>query len=135
MGHLHSASGCPCCEDMGITVRPQLSSQQAAPQQAADRVSTAGLDHIYEEHVEVTVLQEEPGIQPESQSVKELGHLTSLIRQQAQSLMEQAGKLESANYRIGYLEAQVTHKDEELRLLCDRRQSGWARSFSRWFFQ
>ena len=133
MGHLHSASGCLCCEGMGISVNPQELLRQTGRQQVQERLSTQGLDHIYSEHVEVTI-EAEVAREP-AQPVQDLGDLSSLVRQQAERLMDQGHRLEAATYRIGYLEAQLHQKDQELKLLTVSRQGKWFRSFTSWFLR
>ncbi len=132
MGHVHSASGCPCCEDMGVSFKFKPEIAQPATHQAQDRISTAGLDHLYDDPVEVTV---EPEVTSVQQPPAEFAALSQLVFQQAQTLLEQSGRLEAATYRIGYLEAQLLQKDEELKLLTDGRRGGWLGSFTRWFLR
>ena len=131
MGHLHSSSGCPCCEDMGVSFG-RIESMAASRRQVTEqRVTTDGLEHIYDQQVEITV-EPEPAAPQSNQELKELA---SIVRGQANMILEQARSLESASYRIGYLEAQLAQKDEELKLLTDGRQSTWLRSFTSWFLK
>lgn len=70
----------------------------------------------------------EPGSEISSrQSSGELDKLLELVQTQAQ-------KLEAANYRIGYLEAQTQTYKEQIKLLTDsQHKPGWWVRFCSWF--
>lgn len=71
----------------------------------------------------------EPGSEtvPNRQASGELDKLLGLVQAQAQ-------KLEAANYRIGYLEAQTQTYKEQIKLLTDsQHKSGWWVRFCSWF--
>lgn len=65
--------------------------------------------------------------EPDRNQTSELERLLTVIQKQAE-------KLEAANYRIGYLEAQTVNYQEQVKLLTDsrRKRSGWSR-FWGWF--
>ena len=49
-------------------------------------------------------------------------------------LAEKDKKLEAATYRVGYLEAQLAAKDDQIKLLTDSQQKpGWWQRFYTWF--
>jgi len=60
---------------------------------------------------------------------------SNLIAELQAKLDERDNKLEGANYRIGYLEGQLTVKDEQIKLLADHQNQGTAwQKFLKWFF-
>ncbi len=64
----------------------------------------------------------------------ELDKLLEIIQVQGQNLQEANKKLESANYRIGYLEAQTQNYQEQVKLLTDSQHTpGWWHRFCSWF--
>lgn len=73
---------------------------------------------LEEEEVEV--------VQGEKRAERELEKLLSVIQ-------EQAAKLEAANYRIGYLEAQTEGFREQVKLLTDRKRKSWWATCWSWF--
>jgi hypothetical protein len=118
MGHLHTSSGCACCEGMGSAyTRPIFERDRPAQKEA--RVDTLGMEHLYEavEVVETAVVAQEV-VEPVS------GGFAELVK-------EQAAKLESASYRIGYLEAQLQSKEEQIKLLTTSKKKTWWQ----WFIQ
>lgn len=64
-----------------------------------------------------------------------LDRLVSIIESQSQMLKDASTKLESANYRIGYLEAQTQNYQEKIKLLTDsqHKEPGWWQRFCTWF--
>ncbi len=64
-----------------------------------------------------------------------MDRLLSIIESQNQMLKDASTKLESANYRIGYLEAQTQNYQEEIKLLTDsqHKERGWWQTFCMWF--
>lgn len=64
----------------------------------------------------------------------QLEKLLDVIKAQSDKLEDAHRKLESANYRIGYLESQTQTYQEQVKLLTDsQRRSGWWSRFSSWF--
>jgi hypothetical protein len=64
----------------------------------------------------------------------ELDKLIEIIQVQGQKLEDANKKLESANYRIGYLEAQTQNYQEQIKLLTDsQHKAGWWSRFCCWF--
>ncbi|MBX9723288.1 MAG: helix-turn-helix domain-containing protein [Candidatus Obscuribacterales bacterium] len=63
----------------------------------------------------------------------ELDKLIEIIQLQSQKLEDANKRLESANYRIGYLEAQTSNYQEQVKLLTDSQHKGWWNRFCSWF--
>jgi hypothetical protein len=128
MGHFHVSGSCACCEGMGTAYRPPIFERdRPAAEPKSARVDTVGMEALYES-VDVSVV-ETSVVSPQSvattSGVTDLTGLSSLVHDQATKLMEQAEKLESASYRIGYLESQLQAREEQIKLLTVSKKSWW----------
>jgi hypothetical protein len=128
MSHLHTSSGCACCEGMGSAYRPPI-FERDKPEHKAARVDTSGMEALYES-IDVSVV-ETSVVSPQqmvatASDTKDLNDLSSLVREQANKLLEQSEKLESASYRIGYLESQLQAREEQIKLLTVSKRSWWS---------
>ncbi len=129
MGHTHGSLNCPDCSSMGI--RPRIETRQSGSTKPKydDRLSTAGFEHVYGgECAELTngdgvdalaVVTVSEGTNDLSQVP--LHALARAVEEQGAMLANHVSRLEGASYRIGYLEAMVSAKEEQLRLLPDLR--------------
>lgn len=177
MGHAHWSRNCPCCNAMGVTNDPTSSLHAQQFTTPGQRVSSEGFAHIYTDNKpvipETDVVESAPitieVLTSASDSTYDATNiegkpLISIVNEQALRVLELSSRLESASYRIGYLEALVNTKDEEIKLLPDLRmraanaialekkkqeleqkvcgleteltnlKSSWWYRFSRWFF-
>lgn len=64
---------------------------------------------------------------------KELIELRTKLEMIDSQYQETKNRLESANYKIGYLEARLESSQEALRLLGGSPKSGWWQNFCQWF--
>jgi translation initiation factor 6 (eIF-6) len=114
---------------MGTAYRPPI-FERDRPAEKAARVDTSGMEALYES-VDVSVVETSvvnPQIIGTARSTTDLNDLSALVREQATKMLEQAEKLESASYRIGYLESQLQSREEQIKLLTVSKKSWW-----RWF--
>ena len=90
------------------------------------------------EFVEVfDAIEEETSIFPPavlSTSYRELIELKTKLAMTEFQVQDSMAKLETANYRIGYLEARLETSQEQLRMLTDsRREQPWWQRWRQWF--
>jgi hypothetical protein len=136
MSHIHNSAGCDCCSAMGIKF--DYAKQAADPQVVKQRLTTQGMEHIYlsSETVKVEVLEPTAEFESNEQAagLGDIAALQSVMKEQLEQIEEQSLRLEAASYRIGYLEAQLQGKDEQLKLLTtDQVQIGWWQAVNNWF--
>lgn len=109
------------------------------PETARQRLTTQGMDHIYvsNEPVQVEVVESSVVVDTQIQAALEapdVEALQAVITEQLEQIDEQTRRLEAASYRIGYLEAQLGARDEQVKLLTTSvSSSGWWHSVCQWF--
>lgn len=70
-----------------------------------------------------------------TESTDSISELFAYIREKDCLLAKKEQALQSASATIGYLQAQLEAKDQEIKLLTDsQRNTGWWTRFSKWFF-
>ena len=137
MGHAHWSLNCACCSAMGIMHNPATPTKSTynAPTEN-NRINTNGFEHIYvktplneQEIVTLETLETYNSQEIDGEICEEVCSVTNsndqtlltVIEDQNRKINEQTAKLEAASYRIGYLEALVKTKEEEIALLPDRQ--------------
>ena len=134
MGHAHWSLDCPCCTAMGVSRRVTQMPEATISEQRETRLNPEGFTHIYEDTqskllkntvIEVDSVAVDVTVQEDSWSCKtpisQPEPLLAVVQEQALKLLELSSRLESASYRIGYLEALTTTREEEVKLLADLR--------------
>jgi len=128
MGHVHGSLNCPDCSSMGIKPRSEGNPSASTKPRSDDRLSPAGFEHVYwqeslkepegaEDALAVVTVSEAP-----SEMLKApLQALARAVDEHGTRLSNHIDRLESASYRIGYLEAMLSAREEQLKLLPDLR--------------
>lgn len=128
MGHMHGSLNCPDCSRMGVRPRIETRKSGSAEPLSEGRLSTSGFEHVYsggdkaessrcdgvDALAVITVSEGNTGVAP-------LRALTRAVEEQAALLADHLPRLEAATYRIGYLEAMLSAREEQLKMLPDLR--------------
>lgn len=132
MGHIHSSRNCPGCKEMGMQLKPAANPLATGIGEGHQRLETAGFEHVYSlpgwtqpacqdcAAEQALVLSVSPG---PAQPAAQLETLARAVNEQALKLADHISRLESASYRIGYLEALLSAREEKLKLLPDLQSS------------
>ena len=127
MGHAHGSRNCPDCSSM--KPRSGGDSSDRTNHRPDDRLSVTGFEHVYSdkgrrekecadsEALAVVTISDTP-----TELLKApLQALARAVEEQGTVLSDHISKLEGASYRIGYLEAMLSAREEQLKLLPDLR--------------
>jgi len=105
---------------MGVTFQAYESHSSESVRQ--ERVATQGMDHLYLVNESVQVEVVEASVETVKPEGAESEALQVVIQDQLTQIHEQTKRLEAASYRIGYLQALLKVKDDQLLLLTTKVQ-------------
>lgn len=133
MGHAHGSLNCPGCAELNMQLKLGAGVSAGRRAGAAQRLDTSGFADLYSAQEpeqchpidtgDAVVLADAVSAiiaEPPSDKLDTLGRI---MEAQRTGLAEQAARLEAASYRIGYLEALLAEKQEQVKLLPDLRSS------------
>jgi hypothetical protein len=118
---------------------PESEQEETAQSQTAEKTNTSSpveeVKDQVQEIVEVLDASEDEFLAPATAtSVREVIQLKTKLEMTEYQFQDTVAKLETANYRIGYLEARLEASQEQLKMLTDsRRAEPWWQRWRQWF--